>query len=182
LPAALGEGAELDVNLDLMILEGNEGKGKTGVTAEPELEGNVEDCSGHRLVRGDGLNKARNVADHVSITSLVTRGLGKLVPDVEPVTVVLINTLTSNLNLNVLNKNVTYPVDPTERLRSRGNNGRKGCLKVYTVNKISVTGDSACNLTSEIGGTIEGLLDRLHREVSVTTVDNLEEGNLGITS
>jgi hypothetical protein len=30
--------------------------------------------------------------------------------------------------------------------------------------------------------TVEGLLDRLHREVSVTSVGNFPESNLGISS
>jgi hypothetical protein len=31
------------------------------------------------------------------------------------------------------------------------------------------------------GGTVDGLLDVLHREVSVAAVNRLEEGNLGVT-
>jgi hypothetical protein len=181
LPAALSEGAELDVDLNLMILESNEGKGKTGVTAEPELEGDVEDGRRHGLSVANGLDKTGDVSNHVGITRLMTRSLGKLVPDVEPVTVVLVNTLATNLDLNILKKNVADPVDPTERLTSSGGNGRECYLKVNTVNKISVTGDGASDLATEISRTIEGLLDRLHSEVSVTTVNYLEEGNLRIT-
>jgi hypothetical protein len=41
-PEALTNGAEVNVNLDLVVLEGNKGKGKTRVAAEPELKGNVK--------------------------------------------------------------------------------------------------------------------------------------------
>jgi len=41
-PQALINGADVKVDLDLVILKGNEGQGKTGVAAIPELEGNIE--------------------------------------------------------------------------------------------------------------------------------------------
>ena len=35
---------------------------------------------------------------------------------------------------------------------------------------------------SELNGSLESLLNRLNREVSMSTVDNLEESNLWVTS
>jgi hypothetical protein len=42
------------------------------------------------------------------------------------------------------------------------------------VDQITVTLDGAGDLLAEVGGAIEGVLDGLHGEVSVTTVYNLK--------
>jgi hypothetical protein len=180
LPRALSKGAELDVDLNLMILEGNQRKSKTRVAAEPELEGDVENSSGHSLSIGDNLNETGHVSNHVGISRLMTSRLGKLVPDVEPVAIVLVNTLATDFELNVLQENVADPVNPTERVSSNGSNERERHLKVNTMNQITIARNGAGNLATEVGGTVECLLNRLHREVGMATVDYLEERNLGI--
>jgi hypothetical protein len=60
------------------------------------------------------LGKARDVANHVSVTYLEARLLGKLVPDVKPLAILTVNTLATNLNLNVVDKGVANPVKPAE--------------------------------------------------------------------
>jgi hypothetical protein len=62
-PEALTNGAEVNVNLDLVVLEGNKGKGKTGVAAKPELKGNVkgglgEGVTGSAYLGGSSLGSA----------------------------------------------------------------------------------------------------------------------------
>jgi hypothetical protein len=42
------------------------------------------------------------------------------------------------------------------------------------VDQITVALDSAGNLLTEVGGTVERVLDGLHREVSVATVHDLK--------
>ena len=107
-PEAIRELAELKVNLDLMVLQSNEWEGKTGVAVEPELERHVKDLARHgKGVAGAGsglgdLSKARGVTDHVGITKLMTGGLGELVPDVEPVTVMFIDPLQVILQFSIL--------------------------------------------------------------------------------
>lgn len=94
-----GLGAELDVDLDLVVLEGNEGEGETGVAVEEELEGNVELA---------GLHGAGGVTatDHLLKAGTLLLGEGELGPDLEPLTIVLVDTLTADLELNVLNEGV----------------------------------------------------------------------------
>jgi hypothetical protein len=46
------------------------------------------------------------------------------------------------------------------------------------VDQITVTADGALHLLAEVGRTIEGLLNSLHGEVSVATVDNLEDNQV----
>jgi len=99
-----------------------------------------------------------------------------------------VNALSTNLDLNVADKNVADVVNPAEAKVSLGSRGLgalnkgKSDLKVSAVNKITVTRDRASNTLAEVSSSVEYLLNRLHREVSVTTINDLEEGNLGVTS
>jgi len=129
---ALVNGAEVKVDLDLVVLEGNERKRKTRVGAEPELKRDIESGLRKSLSRGANLSRRRRIArtvnigerrignecelggvtNHLVVTSLLVLVHGELAPDVHPVTVLLLNSLTTNLNLNVLNKLVTREVKP----------------------------------------------------------------------
>jgi hypothetical protein len=96
--------------------------------------------------------------------------------------------LTTDLDLNVADQNVTDVVDPTkaERFISSGSGGAlnkgKGNLKVNTVNQITITRNGASNTLAEIGSSVKGLFNRFDREVSVTTVNDLKKSNLGVSS
>jgi len=133
-PAQVVQRVELEVDAHLVILEGDQRQSQTRVAAEPELKRDVEGV--HRGARGDDLGgegltaiaivvarraalveevrELGDVADHLGITSLLARLLSELVPDVEPVTIVLVNALATDLNLDVVNEVVTDPVEPTE--------------------------------------------------------------------
>jgi hypothetical protein len=120
-PQALVNGANVEVDLDLVVLEGNEGKGETGVGAEPELEGHVEGClrksvtGSANLTGGKGVTRAVNirergisdegklgcVANHLEVAALLLSSHGELIPDVHPVTILAIDALATNLNLNL---------------------------------------------------------------------------------
>ncbi|QOI90159.1 hypothetical protein QKU58_gp021 [Pyramimonas orientalis virus] len=159
-----------------MVLESDEGEGETGVAAEPELEGD-EHCLGNGGgTRGDSLGGGGTV-HHQFVAIPMTSGLGKLVPDVEPISVMLINTLTANFHLNGLNELVAGPLGETRRGDGVGDGG----LEVDSVDKITISGDGAGDLLTEVGETVEGLLNGLHGEVGVSAVDHLEESNLGVT-
>ena len=121
-PEALTDGAEINVDLHLVVLESNKGEGKARVAAEPELEGDVESGlregvagganlsgatggrAGARDSRERGIRDVREsgrVADHLEVATLLLRGERKLVPDVHPVTVLAVNALATNLDLNL---------------------------------------------------------------------------------
>ena len=200
--AQVVEGLEFQVDLDLVVLEGNQGQSKTRVAAEPELQRNVQRVfRGTRgdLVGGVGLagsaiaiavltalddqvHQLGNVANHVGIPSLLTRLLGQLVPDLEPITIVLVDLLTANLEIDVVDQVVTDPVEPTElgtrTVRRLENNLGKGGLEVDAVDQIAVAADRALHLATKVGSTVEGLLNGLHGEVSVATIDDLEDKDL----
>lgn len=104
-----------------------------------------------------------------------------------------INALSSNLYLNVADKNVADIVDPSEAIvcvvsgclrvsNNRALNKGKSDLKVNTMNKITIAGNGAGNSLAEVSSSVKDLLNGLHREVSVTTVNNLEESDLGVSS
>ena len=207
-PEALADGAKVEVNLDLVVLEGNQGEGKAGVAAEPELKGNIErglgegvagsanlsggtrGSAGSRNGRERGVRdvgELRGVSNHLEVSTLLLRGERNLVPDVHPVSILAVDALTSNLDLNLGNELLADEVHPAgiDSLgeRSRGvPHGlidlRKSDLKVGAVSKISVPGDGAGNAATEVSLTREGLLDGLHREVGVAPVRHLPESDL----
>jgi hypothetical protein len=208
-PQALLNGTDIKVNLDLVVLKSDEGEGQTGVTAEPELEGDIEGglgesiAGGANLARSVGIARAVNVveggvgdegelagvADHLEVTALLLGGHGELVPDVHPVAVLAVNALATDLNLNLRDELLTGEVKPTgidiastgSVLEGLANLGESN-LKVGAVRQITVTGDGAGHTATEVSLTVESLLDRLHSEVGVTLVANLPESNLGVTS
>ncbi len=203
-PQALVDGANVEVDLDFVVLKGDQGKGKTGVTAEPELEGDVEGGLGKsvtrsaNLARSVGVARAVNiskqgvsdvsqlsgVADHLVITALLFGGHSELAPDVHPVTVLAVNALTTDLNLNLRNQLLTGEIEPTginavvvKALADFG----KGHLKVSAVSQVTIAADSAGNTPAKVSLAVESLFDRLHGKVGVPLVRDLPEGNLRIT-
>ncbi len=209
-PAEVAEVVELEVDAHLVVLEGDEGESKTRVAAEPELEGHIESVlrsalrddvgligasssrgTAVRVAGGSGrgidqVGELGHVTNHLGIHSLLTGLLGELIPDVEPVTIVLVNALTTDLELNGLHEVVTNPVEPAElgitTISGAESHLRENSLEIDAVDKITIALDSAGNLLAEVGGTIEGVLNGLHGKVSVTTVYNLPEGDLGVAS
>ena len=121
-----------------MVLERNERQGQSRVAIEPELERHVErvlrravaDLLGRMgLARAAGVVAALatldkqvrqlgHVAHHLGVARLEARLLRQLVPDLEPVTVVLVNLLAADLNVDVVDQVVANPVEPAE-LRAR---------------------------------------------------------------
>jgi len=205
-PAQVVQVVELKVNLDLVVLEGNQGQSQSRVAVEPELKRDVQSVLRGTLqdlragvglttvagvvavltALGQQVNQLGYIANHLSIASLLSSLLGQLIPNLEPVTVVLVNLLSANLQLYVGNQVVTDPVQPAE-LSTRAiagleGYGRQSGLQVDAVNQVSVTGDCACYLLAEVGRAVEGLLNSLHGKVSVASVDDLEEGNLRVAS
>ena len=203
--AEVAERVELEPDLDLVVLERNERERQTRVAAEPELEGHVE-CVLRRALehlRGrvglrvggaavvavltaldEEVDEVGHVTNHLGVARLLTRRLGELVPDLEPVTVVLVNLLATDLNVDVVDQVVANVVEPAE-LRARAIRARKRDLgerglEVHTVNQVAVAADCALDLLAEVGRAVEGLLNRLHGEVRVAAVHDLEKCNLRV--
>lgn len=96
----------------------------------------------------------------------------------------LVDLLTADLNVHVVDEVVADPVEPAE-LRTRAiagleaDLGERG-LEVDAVDQIAVAADRALHLLAEVRRAVERLLNGLHREVRVAAVHHLEEGNLGV--
>ena len=204
-PAEVAEVVELEVDADLVILEGDQGEGEARVAAEPELERDVESVGRGAvdvLLGGVGLTAGAvivarlatlnkevgqhgHIAYHLGVAGLLAGLLRELIPDVEPVAVVLVDALTTDLNLHGLDEVVANPVEPAE-LRARAVRGLErdlgeSGLEVDTVDQITVALDRARYTLAEARGTVERVLDGLHGEVRVAAIDHLEESNLGVT-
>ena len=155
-------GRKVDVDADLVVLEGDEREVETGVAVEEEEEGEVDglagDTSGHLTVR--------------SLLGLIEVKLGVQTP---PLLVVLVDTLTTDGKLDVVDGALGNPASS-----GRSSGGREE-FDVHVTDEITVTGDSHGHATGVGGGTVDGLLDVLHREVGVALVFRLEEGHLRVT-
>ena len=206
IPADIVEGVELEVDADLVVLEGDQRQSKTWVAAEPELQRDVQGV--HRRARGDDLRgegltaiavvvasratlvqevrKLGYIANHLGITGLLAGLLSELVPNVKPVTVLLVNALTTDLNLNIIDDVVTDPVEPTElsarTVRRLELHLRQGSLEVHAVDQITVALNRAGNLLAKVRGAVKRVLDGLHGEVGVAAVHHLEESDLRVAS
>jgi hypothetical protein len=82
--------------------------------------------------------------------------------------------------LNVVDRTLSDPVAIT---RGSGGGDRLGRLKldVHITDEITVTGNGDGDAAGVGGSTVDGLLDVLHREVSVALVFGLEESYLRVT-
>ena len=225
---------ELDVDLNLVVLEGNQREREARVAIEPELKRDVEralrdaslNAGRHRISRGRlldnrgvgkravitrrddtgvharedrrigrgdlrragravaaGVKKDTTVAvHHVEVRELLARGERELIPDVEPLTVVLVDLLATDLNVDVVDHVLAEVRDPRERGAVRDllvNRGERD-LNVDTRDKITVAADRALDTLAEVADTVKRLLNRLHREVRVAAVELLEERNLRV--
>ncbi len=98
----------------------------------------------------------------------------------------LVNQLTTDLQLYIIDEGLTHITHPPEscirwvRGGKRGIHRRQGGLEIYTGDQITITADRALHTLVKVGNTVEGLLNRLHGEVRVATIELLKKGNLGI--
>jgi hypothetical protein len=211
-PQALINRADIKVNLDLVVLESDQRQSKTGVGAKPELKGDVKcglrkstsGCAhlagsqgiagainlGERGISDEG--KLGGVTNHLEVATLLLSSHGELVPDVHPVTILAVNSLTTDLDLNLSNELLAGEIQPTSintiaNTSGKGSNAhelvdlRKGHLQVGSVSKITVSGDNALDSASKIGLAVKSLLDRFDGKVCVPSVSDLPEGDLRIT-
>jgi hypothetical protein len=133
-----------------------------------------------------------NVTNHLEVSTLLLSSHGKLIPDVHPVTILAINSLTTDLNLNLSDELLAGVVQPTgintgSNARDKGGNAHelvdlgKSHLQIGSVSEVTVSGDDALNSSSKIGLAVKSLLNRFDGKVSVPSVSYLPEGDLRIT-
>ena len=215
-PQHVLEVVHLEDDLDLVVLEGNERDRETRVLAVPELQRNVEcrgresitvdaarsahvgssitDCFSLLATAGSEVGEFSGITDHLVVPFLLAGSDSQLVPDVHPVTILAIDPLTTDLNLDTADDLLARVVEPpskacvwsTCRLRTfRGRCGldlRESHLKVGPVGEIAIPANSASDPATEVGLAVESLFDRLCSEVGVSSVCNFPESDLRVAS
>jgi hypothetical protein len=161
-------GREVDVDAHLVVLEGNEGQVETGVAVEEEDEGQVHGGGGGSGHLGP-----------VSLLGLVQVKLGVQTP---PLLVVLVDTLATNGQLDVVDRTLSDPVAVVGGVGSHGVGGDRLELNVHVTDEITVAGNGDGDAAGVGGSTVDGLLDVLHREVGVALVLRLVKSYLGVAS
>ena len=212
-PQHVLEVVHLEDNLDLVVLEGNERDSKTRVLAVPELQRNVKgrgregitvdaarsahggtsitDRFSFLATAGSEVGQIGGVTNHLVVPFLLAGSDSQLVPDVHPVTVLAIDPLAADLDLDTADDLLTRVVEPPSKawvgstratiiLSRRSLDLWQGHLKVGPVGEVTVPADSASNPATEVGLAVEGLFDRLCSEVGVSAVCNLPESDLGV--
>ena len=164
-------GREVEVDADLVVLEGDEGEVETGVAVEEEDEGEVHRTSADTGIRGSG---------HLTPSGLLGLVQVKLGVHAPPLLVVLVDALTTNGKLNVVDGTLRDEVAVT-RISSLGSRDSRLEFDVHVTDEITVARNSDRHATGVRGSTVDGLLDVLHREVGVALVFRLEEGHLRVT-
>jgi len=159
-------GRQGEVELDLVVLEGNQGQGEAGGLVEEEDQGHVETLDGT-----SGL--VVNEVSHATVVLTVVVHAEQGVVHAEPVGVVLIDALATNLQLNILQQLLGG-------VESGANLGQHK-LHHDVSDQVTVTGDLCAHLIAEPHRAIDRLLDGLNGEVGVPTVYSFEESNLGIS-
>jgi hypothetical protein len=162
-------GRKVDIDADLVVLEGDEGEVETGVAVEEEDEGEVDSLAARRSGH----------LTPVSLLGLVEVELGVHAP---PLLVVLVDALTTDGKLDVVDRTLSDPVAVVDLGRGGGVGRRRLELDVHVTDEITVAGNGHGDAAGVGGSTVDGLLDVLHREVGVALVFRLEEGHLRVTS
>ena len=125
------------------------------------------------------------VTDHVVKGSGGTDILGQLSPDLHPVTILAVDALATDLELDRLDHAVADVVQPAEALdilvvAAIELDRRENHLDVRAEHQVGVTVDDGRHALVEVRLAVEGDLNRLHGEVRVALEQHLPERDLGV--
>ena len=158
---------QIEIDTDFVVLQRDQRQKQTGVAVEEENQGQVHSLAG-------------STSGHLTPRSLLGFVQVKLRVQTPPSLVVFVDALTTDGQLSGSDGTLRNPVSIiTSGRTSVGSAGLE--FDVHVTDEITVTGDSHGHATGVGGSTVDGLLDVLHREVSVALVFGLEEGNFGVT-
>ena len=160
-------GRQVEIQTDFVVLERNQRQVQSGVPVEEEDQRQVDSLA---VTRGGHLTPS-------GLLGLVQVKLGVHAP---PLLVVLVDALATDGQFNVVDGTLGNPV----AIGGGGGDGSRLIglqLDVHVTNQITVARNSDGHAAGVGGGTVHGLFDVLHREVSVALVFGLEEGHLRVT-
>ena len=170
-------GGTVNVETNLVVLEGDEWEVETRVAVEEEDEWKVD------IARGSGTGNSLWVGEgsHLVVLNLVLIRVVQLSVDAPPSLEVLVNALATDGELNCGEGALRNPVGVEDGGVGREvvHNGLK--LGIHVPNEVTVASNGDGNALIAIGSTVDGLLNSLHGEVGVALVHRLKESNFGIT-
>jgi len=160
-------GGQVKVDAHFVVLKGDQWQVQTWVAVEEEDQRQVHSLT---VDRGGHLTP-------VSLLGLIQVKLGVQSP---PALVVLVDALATDGEFGRRDRALSDPAGVFSRGGAGGRHVRFE-FDVHVADQIPVAGNSDGH-TARVGrGTVDSLFDVFHREVSVTLVDSLEEGNLWVT-
>jgi len=158
---------QIEIDTDFVVLQRDQRQKQTGVAVEEENQGQVHSLAG-------------STSGHLTPRSLLGFVQVKLRVQTPPSLVVFVDALTTDGQLSGSDGTLRNPVSIiTSGRTSVGSAGLE--FDVHVTDEITVTGDSHGHATVGGGGTVDGLLDVLHREVGVALVNRLEEGHFRVS-
>jgi len=159
---------QVEIQTNFMVLKRDQGERQTGVAVEEENQGEEHlgtDRGGHLTPR--------------SLLGLVQVKLRVQTP---PFLVVLVDALATDGKFDILDRAFSRPAGIGSRIAGGSRDTALSLeFDIHVTDKVTVTGDSHGDASGVRGGTVDGLLDVLHREVCVATVDRLEKSNLRVS-
>ena len=159
---------QVEIQTDFMVLQRNQGKRQTGVAVEEEDQ------------REEHLGTDRG--GHLTPRSLLGLVQVKLRVQAPPLLVVLVNALTTDGKLDILDGTFGHPAGIGRGVTGESRDtGLSLEFDVHVTDEVTVTGDSHGDASGGRGGTVDGLLNVLHGEVCVAAVDRLEESYLRVS-
>jgi len=161
-------GREVDVDADLMVLQSNEGQVQTGVPVEEKQEGQEDLLT-------------RDTGGHLGVGRLLGLIVVEGIVHAPPFLVLLVDALTTNGQLDVVDRTLSDPVTVIGGIVSGGVGSEGLQFDVHVTNQITVPGDGYGDTAGARGSTVDGLLDVLHREVGVAFIDSLEKSDLRVS-
>ena len=162
---------QIEVDADFVVLKGNQRQVQTRVAVEEEQEREE-----NRAGRG-----GNRVGRHLTVVRLLGVVQVQLRVQTPPLLVVLVDALTTDAEFNILDRTFGDPARIEVGGTGLGAEGRGDEFDVHVADQITVTGNGHGH-TAVVGrGTVDSLFDVFHREVRVSLVHSLEEGNLRVT-
>jgi len=169
----LGEfGAQVEVNAHFVVLKRDERQVETRVAVEEEQQREE-----NRTGRG-----GNRVGRHLTVVRLLGVVQVQLRVQTPPLLVVLVDALTTDGEFNILDRTFGDPARIEVGGTGLGAEGRGDEFDVHVADQITVAGNSDGHAAVVGRGAVDSLFDVFHREVRVSLVHSLEEGNLRVTS
>ena len=147
------------------------GRKRPGLRLKKKIRGRRTDVGVRVRAIANGLNRGHLTP--LSLLGVVEVKLGVQAP---PSLVVLVNALTTDGQLNVLNGTLSRPEQDWPGWPRPGTE-----VEEHVTDEITVAGNGDRDAATGGRRTVDDLLDHLHREVGVALVNRLEESDLGVT-